>query len=262
MIKYIFLNFAANLAMASHWEYFLELYSSKYLVIMKKNVKLVLNVLKPKVKALGFSRDELEGIAADVADNLELDDDASDDDINAEIEKHVNAVVPYLKIAQKTAQRTIQKFKDSTVDNDDEPDGEPDGGIRKNHSNKHDEPEKIPGWGQALLTQQKSILTELASMKDNNISNIRRQKLKSLLKDTGTFGKSTLKSFDLMKFDDEAAFDEFYDGVVEDLAAINQERANEGLGKLGAPAVNRQPKKDNDVEVISDADVDALAETM
>lgn len=230
---------------------------------MRKKAKLVLNILKPKVKALGFSKDELEGIAADVADNLELDDEASDDDVNAEIEKQVNAVVPYLKIAQKTAQRTIQKFKDSTVDNDDDPNNEPDGGISKDHSNKHDdEPvDKIPSWAQAIVTQQKSILTELAGMKEKDTSSVRRQKLKALLKDTGTFGKSTLKNFELMKFDNETEFDEFYDGVVEDLAAINQERANEGLGKLGAPAVNHQPKED-EVEVISEADVDALAETM
>lgn len=80
---------------------------------MKKRTKQVLVILKPKSKALGFSREELEGIAADVANNLELDEEASDEDVNAEIEKQVNAVLPYLKIAQKTAQRTIQSFKDS-----------------------------------------------------------------------------------------------------------------------------------------------------
>lgn len=229
---------------------------------MKKNAKLVLNILRPKVEALGFSRDELKGIAADVADNLELDEEASDDDINAEIEKQVNAVMPYLKIAQKTAQRTIQKFKDSAVDDDDEPDDEPEGGINKINHKHNDEPqEKIPAWAQAIVTQQKTILTELAGMKEKDTSNIRRQKLKALLKDTGTFGKATLKSFDLMKFNDETQFDEFYDGVVEDLAAINQERANEGLGKLGAPAVQHQPKKD-EVEVISEDDVDELAKNM
>ena len=54
---------------------------------MKKRTKQVLVILKPKSKALGFSREELEGIAADVANNLELDEEASDEDVNAEIEK-------------------------------------------------------------------------------------------------------------------------------------------------------------------------------
>ena len=48
---------------------------------------------------------------------------------------------------------------------------------------------------------------------------------------------------------------------MEDLAAIDQERANEGLGKLGAPAAQRKPKKD-EVEVIKDDEIDELAETM
>lgn len=92
---------------------------------MKKKTKLVFNVLKLKSKALGFSKDELEGIAADVANNFELDEEASDEDVNAEIEKQVDAVLPFLKIAQKTAQRTIQNFKDSEGDNgtDDDPAG-------------------------------------------------------------------------------------------------------------------------------------------
>ena len=40
-----------------------------------------------------------------------------------------------------------------------------------------------------------------------------------------------------------------------------QERANEGLGKLGAPAAQRKHKKD-EVEVIKDNEIDELAETM
>ena len=41
---------------------------------MKKKTKQVLSILKPKCKALGFNLEELEGIAADIADNLELDE--------------------------------------------------------------------------------------------------------------------------------------------------------------------------------------------
>lgn len=206
---------------------------------MKKRTKQVLVILKPKSKALGFSREELEGIAADVANNLELDEEASDEDVNAEIEKQVNAVLPYLKIAQKTAQRTIQSFKDSQDLDDDE----------------------VPAWAQALITQNKALQTEILGLKSERENDGRRSKLKALLKDKGTFGKTVLKNFDKMKFENESEFDDFYNGVVEDLAAIDQERANEGLGKLGAPAAQRKPKKD-EVEVIKDNEIDELAETM
>ncbi|MEE0994070.1 MAG: hypothetical protein UH541_04035 [Prevotella sp.] len=214
---------------------------------------------------MGFSREELEGIAADVANNLELDEEASDEDVNAEIEKQVNAVLPYLKIAQKTAQRTIQSFKDSKNLEDDEvddPDDDPAGNkkpIRKQKKEK--EEEQVPAWAQALITQNKALQTEILGLKSERESDGRRSKLKALLKDKGTFGKTVLKNFDKMKFENESEFDDFYDGVVEDLAAIDQERANEGLGKLGAPAAQRKPKEE-EVEVIKENEIDELAETM
>lgn len=231
---------------------------------MKKRTKQVLVILKPNSKALGFSREELKGIAADVANNLELDEEASDEDVNAEIEKQVNAVLPYLKIAQKTAQRTIQSFKDSQDLDDDEvddDDDDPAGNKKPTRKQKKEKEEQVPAWAQALITQNKALQTEILGLKSERENDGRRSKLKALLKDKGTFGKTVLKNFDKMKFENESEFDDFYDGIVEDLAAIDQERANEGLGKLGAPAAQRKPKKE-EVEVIKDNEIDELAETM
>ena len=231
---------------------------------MKKKTKLVFNVLKLKSKALGFNKDELEGIAADVANNFELDEEASDEDVNAEIEKQIDAVLPFLKIAQKSAQRTIQYFKDSQDLDDDEvddDDDDPAGNKKPIRKQKKEKEEQVPAWAQALITQNKALQTEILGLKSERENDGRRSKLKALLKDKGTFGKTVLKNFDKMKFENESEFDDFYDGVVEDLAAIDQERANEGLGKLGAPAAQRKPKKE-EVEVIKDDEIDELAETM
>lgn len=229
---------------------------------MKKKTKLVFNVLKLKSKALGFNKDELEGIAADVANNFELDEEASDEDVNAEIEKQIDAVLPFLKIAQKSAQRTIQNFKDSQdLDDDEVDDDDDDPAGNKKPIRKQKKDEQVPAWAQALITQNKALQTEILGLKSERENDGRRSKLKALLKDKGTFGKTVLKNFDKMKFENESEFDDFYDGVVEDLAAIDQERANEGLGKLGAPAAQRKPKKE-EVEVIKDDEIDELAETM
>lgn len=229
---------------------------------MKKKTKLVFNVLKLKSKALGFNKDELEGIAADVANNFELDEEASDEDVNAEIEKQIDAVLPFLKIAQKSAQRTIQNFKDSQdLDDDEVDDDDDDPAGNKKPIRKQKKDEQIPAWGQAIITQNKALLTEIIGLKSERENDGRRSKLKALLKDKGTFGKTVLKNFDKMKFENESEFDDFFDGIVEDLAAIDQERANEGLGKLGAPAAQRKPKKD-EVEVINGDEIDELAETM
>lgn len=227
---------------------------------MKKKTKLVLNVLKLKSKALGFSKDELEGIAADVANNFDLDEEASDEDVNAEIEKQVDAVIPFLKIAQKTAQRTIQNFKDS-IDDNDEDDVSNGTGIKNNHKKDEEAQKEIPVWAQAIIEQNKALQTEILSMKSDNVANGRRAKLKALLKDKGTFGKTVLKNFDRMKFSDETEFDDFYDGVIEDLAAIDQERANEGLSKLGAPA-GPEHKEETKPDVLKDDEIDELANTL
>ena len=44
--------------------------------------------LKLKAKALGFNAKELKGIAAKIADNLKSAEDASEEDVNAEIDEH------------------------------------------------------------------------------------------------------------------------------------------------------------------------------
>ncbi len=227
---------------------------------MKKKTKLVFNVLKLKSKALGFSKDELEGIAADVANNFDLDEEASDEDVNAEIEKQVDAVLPFLKIAQKTAQRTIQNFKDS-IDDDDDDEIQSGTGIKDNHKKDEEQKETIPAWAQALIEQNKALQTEILSIKSDNVTNGRRTKLKALLNNKGTFGKTVLKNFDRMKFNDETEFDDFYDGVIEDLAAIDQERANEGLRKLGAP-IGPEHKEESKPEVLKDDEIDELANTL
>lgn len=228
---------------------------------MKKKTKRVLSILKPKCKALGFNLEELEGIAADIADNLELDEEASEEEINEKISSEVEAVIPYLKIAQKASNRVIQNSK-----NNKNPESDDNGtNAGQDGVDQEKEEEKVPVWAQAIITQQKAIQTELTGLKSERETDGRRSKLKALLKDTGTFGKSTLKNFDKIKFENEADFEEFYDGVVEDLATLNQERANAGLAKLGATAAtsgNKKEKEGDKPEVISEKEIEELAGTM
>ena len=76
---------------------------------MNKKTKFVLELLKPKAKSLGFTKEELEGVAAKIADNLGLDDDASDEQLNAAATKEVDAAIFHLELAQSHANRLIQK---------------------------------------------------------------------------------------------------------------------------------------------------------
>lgn len=222
---------------------------------MEKKTKQVLCILKPKCKALGFNLEELEGVAADIADNLELDEEASEEEINEKISNEIDTVIPYLRIAQKASNRVIQNSRSQNHENE-------------NHGKEGSEgkkDEEIPAWAQSIVTQNKTILTELAGFKSERVSDNRRSRLKVLLKDTGTYGKSVLKNFDKMKFENESEFDEFFNGVTEDLAALNQERANAGLAKLGATSATsgtEKEGKEDKPKIMSDEEVEDLASTM
>ena len=144
---------------------------------MKKKTKQVLSILKPKCKALGFNLEELEGIAADIADNLELDEEASEEEINEKISSEVEAAIHYLKIAQKASNRVIQNSKNNKNPESDDMNAGQDGVGQE-------EEEKVPAWAQAIITQQKAIQTELTGLKSERETDGRRSKLKALLKDT------------------------------------------------------------------------------
>ena len=79
--------------------------------------------LKLKAKALGFNAKELKGIAAKIADNLKSAEDASEEDVNAEIDEQIEAVLPYLTFGQSQANRLLDEWKkkhpESEEDDDD-----------------------------------------------------------------------------------------------------------------------------------------------
>ena len=81
--------------------------------------------LKPKVKAFGFNKKELMSVAAKIADNLTSTDDASDEDVNAEIDTAIDAVLPYLQVSQSFANRVIEENRKKN-DDDDETDDDDD----------------------------------------------------------------------------------------------------------------------------------------
>lgn len=79
---------------------------------MNKKTKLVLDLLKTKASSLGFNKEELEGAAAVIASNLGVDDDATDEAMNAAVDKAVAVYLPILELSQKNANRIITKNKE------------------------------------------------------------------------------------------------------------------------------------------------------
>jgi hypothetical protein len=227
----------------------------------------VLLMLKPKVKAFGFNKKELQGIAAKIADNLTSDEDASDEDVNAEIEEKIDAVLPYLQVSQSYANRLVEdaRKKNDDVEPDDDDDDEPiQRGKRqpgsKPNKNNNDRNDETPAWAKGLVDSVETLRGEIATLKGEKITTSRKSKLAELLKDSGSYGSRILKSFDRMRFETDEEFDDFYSEVEEDLKAYNQERADAGLAALGNPPAaggGKGIRKED--EPFSDKDIEEMA---
>lgn len=219
---------------------------------------LVLQALKPKVKAFGFNKNELKGVAAKIANNLKLEDGASEDEVNKAIDEAIEMVLPYLELGQKQASRVINDYKkraEETSDEEEEVDVE-EQDLKKKSKTTAKKEDEVPLWAQALVKSVEALSGEMANMKGEKLSNSRKSRLDELLKDTGSYGQRTLKNFAKMKFENDDEFEEFFEEVEADLKAYNQERANDGLSKLGkTPIVGGGSKE----EVLSDDEVKALA---
>lgn len=249
---------------------------------MNERQRKVFTLLRTKTKALGLNRKELESLALEIDKNLQLEEDASDEDVNAAIDEAIGAVLPFLEVSQSVAQRSIQTAlqrrqaqqdeddddEDDDPDDDGQGDGEGDrnnrqrGKGKKNRNPKHNSEDSelmklIKEQSEAI----KSLKGQIETMQGDSVHDSRRTKLKKLVENTGTFGKSVLKQFDLMTFKDDDAFDDYLDDVQKDLDELNQERANAGLKKLGEVPAGKRNKspEDKSVDVLSDDDIIALA---
>ena len=215
--------------------------------------------LKLKAKALGFNSKELKGIAAKIADNLESQEDASEEDVNAEIDEKIEAVLPYLTFGQSQANRLLDEWKKNHPEaepddepNDNFPDDTPKPASKKKPQDKEENKDEEPAWFKAYREQQDA---RFAALEGEKTSSLRKSKLESLLKDTGTFGNRTLKSFSKMNFENDEEFEQFLSEVEEDLKAYNQERAD---ATLGTPPAAGTGKPDKEIELLTDAEIDSI----
>ena len=257
---------------------------------MNKHFKKVLTVLKTKAKQLGFSYQELKSVAAKIADNLELEDNASDEDVASAIENAVDDAMEFLSVSQSAAQRAIANYKakhNVSDDDDDDADGgegddddtNNDGNGKKGKKNRQqrqssksdedtDDNNSAPAWAKSLTDAIKSLGDKVSLLERGKVSDGRRIKLQELLKDTGKFGERKLKDFDRIAdtFKDDEDFDQYFDEVSEDLDAYNQERADAGLSKLGKPGAGSPHNKGGDEPEkpaeLTDEELDALADQL
>ena len=186
--------------------------------------KKILARLKTKAASFGFNVDELKGIAAVIAGNLDSEKEATDEDIDAQID----AVLPILKVGQQQAQRIAKSVKTTTEAGDEEKDTSATDKNQKNTEEKND-------GEQEVLRMLREMKEEIASLKIEKTTSTRRAKLETMLKDTGKFGERILKNFSRMKFEKDEDFDEFLTDVETDLEEFKQEQGDENLQTVTKP---------------------------
>lgn len=211
--------------------------------------KKVYSLLKPKVSAFGFDKTEVMGIAAEIANNLNLNEDATDEEIDEAIANKVDSLLPYLKYGQSQANRVINEFKKNSNEKK-----EPEQKQEVKEEKKSEQSDDM----KALMAMMQSMQEKLNNLEAEKATNNRRVKLEKILKDAGTFGQSKLRDFSRMKFDKEEDFDAYCEEVENDLKSLVQESANNGLSKLTPPQDAKTKKED----VMSDDEIDKMVDGM
>ena len=242
---------------------------------MNKYYKKVLEALKTNrdIKALGFSRKELKGVAANVANKLQLKDDATDEEVSEGISDAIDDVLPLLQLTQSAADRQVSEYKNAhpAPNDEDVPYDEPDDDdvparrspSQKGKKGKKDSDDDDSATLNAIKELTRAVATlqvDVTALKSGNTTNSRTAKVRELLKDTGKFGERRLKSFSRMKFENEEEFEDYLDELKEDIEEENKERLEKGLEKLGripAPDTKPQPKEED--KLMSDDEVKKLA---
>lgn len=230
--------------------------------------------LKPKVKQFGFSKKVFKSVAAKVADKLEdIDENASEEDINSKVDDAIEEIMPFLAFAQSTANEQLSEWKkglqknDDNDDDDDEDSDDDDASetnrsrsTKSNRSKRANNETSVQSKEfKQLMDAVNSLTKEVTSLKAGKTADTRRGKLETLLKDTGVFGKRTLKNFSKMNFNDEDEFEEYLSEIEEDLKAYNQERADAGLSTAGNPPGGKGGgKQETKEEGFTDADIDKI----
>ncbi|MFV0536830.1 MAG: hypothetical protein ACK5M3_05580 [Dysgonomonas sp.] len=193
----------------------------------------VLALLKPKAKPLGFTEEELDGVAANLAGNLT--DQSTDEQINTAID----SVIPFLKVSQTAVNRIVNAQKPKPDPS--KPTDPPTDPIKPAGGNDDE-----PSWFKAYREAQEKRIEQLES---KNIGEQRRSifeaKLEGLLPKQK---EDMLDDFNLISpsFKTDEEFNAYLLRKEGRISEIKQELADEGLAKMAPPKGGGQTKSEED----------------
>lgn len=238
--------------------------------VMNKSKK-IFSVLKTKAKSLGFSKQELNSVVSLIEQRLDVEDDATEEDLDSAVNDAVEEILPFLKLGQAQAQRTIARSKQTTTkkqgdeaDDADEADDDSDG--QGDDADEVELPDDAPQWAKAMAKMfsnaMKSGKTKLNNFTPEQIKDDRRNQVKAVVDSLGAYGKIVLKKFESREFAKDEDFTAFLEEVKSDADDYKQEAANIGLSKLGRPGAGNPRNNSHflgEPQGMSDEELDELA---
>ena len=153
--------------------------------------------MRTKTKAIGLNRKELEGLALKIDKNLQLEEDASDEEVDVAIEEAIDAALPFLEVSQSVAQRSIQSAlqrrrsqdeddadDDDADDDNNEEDGNGDrnasrqgkGGKNNRKKNNDSEDSEIMKFLREQSDTIKALKTQIEDMQGDRVKESRKTK--------------------------------------------------------------------------------------
>ena len=184
----------------------------------------VLTAMKPKVVSLGFTTEELEGVATTLVGYLP--EDATEEQINSAID----GALPLLKLSQSAVNRIVNASKEKAKPEE-----------KKEEKPEEKKPEEeVPAWA-------KSLIQKVDTLSSEKVANSRLLKFQEVIKDLPEKQKEFMSlGFNPTSFKDDEEFEAHIQKIQTLIPDIIQEQANDGLGKMGKPGGGGDTKTESE----------------
>jgi len=207
----------------------------------------VIQILKPKSIALGFSKEELETVANQI--KATLPENATDEQIDAAVE----AAIPYLKVSQTAVNRIVNATKEKPAP----PPPAPTGSAEPDKTGGQSNPNEEPAWFKSYRETQDQRMNQIEQV---NISKTRIAAYTEKIKDLPEKHQSALlKDFSRVAgtFKDDTDFASYLTEKEADISALNQELADMGLKKMKRPGGGGEPAGEEEAFVKTMKEINA-----
>lgn len=193
----------------------------------------ILAALKTKYNNLGFTDKAFDGVAEYLSKTVTEE---------AAIEGAITGVDGLLKAfqgdADKRVTEAVEKVKKETKPAEPKKTEEP-----KKPEEAKKPSEEVPEWAKSLIESNKTLSEKLNTIDADKAKVTRRQTLEGKLVNVPEqFKAKVLKDFDRMSFEKDEDFNTYLTDTNTDIAALNQELADKGLGQQGPPNLGQVNK--------------------